>query len=81
MASEILLLTYFVRNANAPYVAFISTPMVGVVWLSTFLLQVPIHGKLSGVKDDVLIERLVKTNWIRTAAWSIKALFMTTIIF
>lgn len=42
------------------------------VWLSTFLLSVPLHKKLSHGKDRIAIERLIKTNWIRTILWSIK---------
>ncbi|MDJ0838868.1 MAG: hypothetical protein QNK37_20280 [Acidobacteriota bacterium] len=43
-----------------------------LVWLSTFALQVPCHSKLGAGKDDVLIDRLVHTNWLRTLAWSLK---------
>jgi hypothetical protein len=37
------------------------------------VLQVPIHNQLKTAKDAKLIQRLVATNWIRTAAWSLKA--------
>lgn len=49
--------------------------LVAVIWLSTFLLQVPLHGRLAeeGHTDDV-VARLVRGNWIRTAAWTARAL-------
>jgi hypothetical protein len=47
---------------------------VAVVWGSTFALQVPIHRRLQHGKDPALIQRLVATNWIRTTAWSLKAI-------
>jgi hypothetical protein len=47
------------------------------IWLSTFTLQVPIHKKLQSGKDKTLIKRLVKTNWIRTFAWSMKTVAVT----
>jgi hypothetical protein len=81
MICEILLLILLAIDTNRTFVVYSSFSMVGAVWLSTLLLQVPIHLKIDVEKNDDLIERLVKTNWIRTAAWSIKALFMTTIIF
>ncbi len=56
---------------------FVATLAVFAVWLSTFGLQVPIHERLQNGKDVALIRRLVLTNWIRTAAWSIKALVVT----
>lgn len=43
------------------------------VWLSTFLLSVPIHAKLSSSRNAVLIDRLVSTNWVRTILWSVKS--------
>ena len=51
--------------------------LVFVVWLSTFALQVPIHNRLKIRKDEILIRRLVVSNWIRTLAWSFKAVLIT----
>ena len=51
--------------------------LVVLIWLSTFTLQVPIHKKLQSGKDKTLIRRLLKTNWIRTVAWSMKAVAVT----
>jgi hypothetical protein len=48
--------------------------LLGVVWLSTFLLQVPQHRRLSHGFDPVAHRRLIRTNWIRTAAWTLRAL-------
>jgi len=46
------------------------------IWLSTFSLQVPAHDKLILKKNDLVIDRLVKTNWIRTVLWSLKLLVL-----
>jgi len=51
--------------------------LVLLVWLSTFLLQVPIHNQLGSGKDSILIQKLVKTNWIRTILWTIKAIWIS----
>lgn len=51
--------------------------LVGLIWASTFLIQVPDHNALGEGKDDLLIDRLVKTNWIRTILWTAKALFLS----
>jgi hypothetical protein len=50
--------------------------LTATVWLSTFLLQVPCHNRLARGKDDAVIRRLVRTNWIRTLGWTIKALLI-----
>lgn len=47
--------------------------MVGVIWLSTAFLQVPLHDRLQAQHSLADAKRLVTTNWIRTAAWSIRA--------
>lgn len=47
-----------------------------VIWLSTFLIQVPTHKKLSDDYNKSLIDRLIKTNWIRTICWTAKLVLM-----
>jgi len=56
-----------------PTLAWIGVGLVGVNWVSTALVQGPIHVRLATGKDDGLIRRLVATNWVRTAAWSARA--------
>ncbi len=50
-------------------VAYVGLALLAVIWLSTFLLQVPAHRRLSGGFDPSAHKRLVRTNWIRTVAW------------
>lgn len=52
---------------------------LAIVWTSTFLVQVPLHGKLARAWDDTTHARLVGTNWIRTAAWSVRGVIATWI--
>ena len=45
--------------------------LISLSWFSTFFLFVPIHQKLQDKgKRDLLINRLVSMNWIRTALWT-----------
>ena len=44
--------------------------LVAVIWASTLLLQVPLHGRLSEGFDAELARRLVRSNWLRTLAWT-----------
>ena len=46
---------------------------LGLIWLSTFFLQVPLHAKISQGFDTDAIRQLVRTNWIRTVLWSLRA--------
>jgi hypothetical protein len=44
-----------------------------IIWLSTALLQVPYHERLSQGFDPVVQKKLVRTNWIRTVAWTARS--------
>lgn len=46
--------------------------LLAISWFSTAFLQVPCHNALSKVFDSGVHQRLVLTNWLRTAAWSLR---------
>lgn len=54
--------------------------LIGAIWLSTFVLQVHIHGQLSEGMDTRAIQRLVTTNWIRTIAWTVRGLLLSWVL-
>ncbi len=53
--------------------AWFAAGLVGIIWLSTALLQVPLHDRLAQGFDAELVARLVATNWIRTVAWTARS--------
>lgn len=57
----------------SPALAWTGLALVAVVWLSTFFVQVPLHGRLSGGFDARAHALLVGTNWVRTIAWTARA--------
>ena len=57
--------------------------LLGVIWFSTLLLQIPYHNKLTSKFDESVLKMLIKTNWIRTICWSLRgfiALIMLDIL-
>lgn len=46
--------------------------MVLLIWASTFFIQVPLHQRLAICKDHESVNKLVKSNWIRTFLWTLK---------
>ena len=65
------------------WMVWVGLGLVGVVWLSTAFVQVPLHTDLSAGFDGDVHTRLVTTNWIRTAAWTLRAglvLWMTALL-
>jgi hypothetical protein len=51
-----------------------------LIWLSTFFLQIPCHQKLAQGHDPAVQRRLVAGNWIRTFAWTARALWLGWIV-
>ncbi len=54
--------------------------LLAVVWGATFLISVPRHARLASGFDSAVIDSLVATNWIRTAAWTARALVASWLI-
>jgi hypothetical protein len=54
--------------------------LLAIVWLSTFLVQVPLHDQLSRGDDLGAKQRLVRSNWLRTAAWTLRAGIATALL-
>jgi hypothetical protein len=67
------LLLVFHRPAEVPlWAALVGLALVGMIWASTALLQVPRHRALGSGFDRAALSGLVLTNWLRTAAWSVR---------
>jgi hypothetical protein len=54
--------------------AIVGVALVAVLWLSTALVQMPLHARLAGEgHSPALVTRLVRSNWLRTGLWSARA--------
>lgn len=51
-----------------------------VIWLSTWLWQVPAHRRLENGFDAATHRRLVRTNWVRTIAWSARGILALALL-
>jgi len=47
--------------------------LVLCIWATTGLVQVPVHRRLTDGFDAAAHRRLVRTNWLRTGAWTLRA--------
>lgn len=54
--------------------------LLALIWVSTFLVQVPIHARLSKGLSQPLVRLLVLTNWVRTLAWSARSVVALTLL-
>ena len=70
-------LLFWCRPAGVPYWSlWTGVILLGMIWLSTALIQVPCHEILSRSFDSEVHRRLVSTNWIRTFCWSLRGLLV-----
>ena len=60
----------------APWIAYTGAALLLVIWASTFLVQVPTHEALSAQFSSEQHALLVKTNWLRTVAWSARGVLV-----
>lgn len=75
MLVELLLAVGLVARPapHAPrWVAWLGLGLLGVAWLSTFLIQVPLHERLARGFDATAHRWLVDSNWLRTSAWTLR---------
>ena len=53
--------------------AWVGLALVVFIWGATGLVQVPLHSRLTDGFDAAAHRRLVRTNGLRTAAWTLRA--------
>tara|TARA_B110000438_G_C15480809_1_gene507191 strand:+ start:222 stop:641 length:420 start_codon:yes stop_codon:yes gene_type:complete len=70
----------FFDPVDGRFFPFIGGVLLLVVHLSTVFLQVPMHSKLLRRFSILSINRLVKSNWIRTAGWTLRSLVAVLIV-
>jgi hypothetical protein len=62
------------------WLPFVGLVLLAVVHASTVFLQVPMHGKLGEGFTRESADRLVRTNWIRTLAWSARGALAVALV-
>jgi hypothetical protein len=83
MLIELVAAVWLAAFASTPagrWLAWIGLGLVGVNALSTALLQMPCHRRLEAGFDPFVHRRLVRTNRLRTAAWSLRGVIAAALI-
>jgi hypothetical protein len=55
--------------------------IVLLLWALTFFFAVPLHNQLGLGKNEIIIQKLVSANWPRTILWTIKALWLSVLVY
>ncbi len=73
LTAALLCLARFRPVAVSASGALIGFALLAVIWGSTAWVQVPLHNTLArGLQQDI-VQRLVRSNWVRTIAWTLRA--------
>ena len=65
-----ILLVWLQPESIQAVLAWAGLLLVGVIWASTFLWQIPAHERLAKAYDEASHAKLVRSNWVRTGAWT-----------
>lgn len=72
---------FFKSTSTIPLTTLIlNAILLALIWLSTFLLQVPCHRLLSQGYEVETCRRLVNSNWIRTICWSARSILLLLLL-
>ena len=56
------------------YVNGVNVLLIFLLWIHTFAIMVPLHQHLLESPSKTIVSLLVKHNWARTLAWTLKSL-------
>lgn len=80
MCIELFSALWLAKNGNVFFIA--NLICVVSLWCLTFFISVPAHHQLAAGFNEKAWSRLVKTNWLRTLLWCIRAIvFSVSFIF
>lgn len=83
MLAELLtggMLAFTPTPGISPLVWWAGAALIGVVWVTTGLVNVPQHSALSLAFDADVHHALVTSNWIRTIAWSLRSAIVIGVV-
>lgn len=67
------------RFPTSPF-AIAGVALLLVSWFSTAFVQVPCHTRLAQGYNERVARRLVRSNWIRTGAWSARCVLAMLLV-
>ncbi len=69
------------RPSNVPiWMPLVGLALLGVIWATTLFVNVPQHNALSNAFDATVHRNLLRVNWVRTVAWSLRGVLVLWIM-
>ncbi|MEM7310079.1 MAG: hypothetical protein AAF682_25610 [Planctomycetota bacterium] len=79
LLSAVVLLAEPPEGASAA-VMWAGAALIAVNWACTGLVSVPLHARLVSRQRPEVQARLVVTNWVRTASWSLRGVLVALLL-
>jgi hypothetical protein len=54
--------------------------LLAITWVTTAVVQVPLHNRLQAGHDRSAVLRLVRSNWLRTGLWTARGALVTSML-
>jgi hypothetical protein len=58
----------------------LSGALLAAIWVATALVQAPLHRRLLDGYDRATVDRLVRSNWFRTGAWTLRGVLVAAML-
>ena len=62
------------------WMVMLSGALLAAIWVVTALVQAPLHRRLLDGYDRTTVDRLVRTNWFRTGAWTLRGVVVAAML-
>jgi hypothetical protein len=66
--------------AKGDWRVLVGAGVLAAIWVSTFAVLVPLHGRLQRTGDAGLVRRMVMMNWPRTVLWTVRAVLALLVL-
>jgi hypothetical protein len=76
--SNVLWVTY---KSGFSSIFLLLSGIVILIWVTTFLVSVPLHAQMAQFKNAEAIEKLISTNWVRIILWTAKVVIVTFLFY
>jgi hypothetical protein len=73
-------LVWYRPDAVPRWMVLLSGALLAAIWVSTALVQAPLHRRLLAGYDRGAMDRLMHTNWFRTGAWTLRGLLVAAML-
>ncbi|MDR9451928.1 MAG: hypothetical protein RI637_11990 [Acidimicrobiia bacterium] len=62
------------------WLVMVAGALLVAIWVTTALVQVPLHRRLSDEGRGTSLEQLVQSNWFRTGLWTARGMLVTAML-